>query len=100
MQKLIEGIHQFQRENFLPLQGLFEKLAKGQTPQNFSYPAEYSERTGMSFQARQGFWQEASALRESITHKVMPFVLVFGPLRDERRPEQRRLSTNRMRRHD
>ena len=33
MQKLIEGIHQFQRESFLPLQGLFEQLAKGQHPE-------------------------------------------------------------------
>ncbi len=33
MQKLIEGIHRFQRETFLPLQGLFEQLAKGQHPE-------------------------------------------------------------------
>ncbi len=33
MQKLIQGIHQFQREDFLPLQGLFEQLAKGQNPE-------------------------------------------------------------------
>ncbi|QDV70783.1 Carbonic anhydrase [Rosistilla carotiformis] len=33
MQKLIEGIHQFQRESFVPLQGLFEQLAKGQSPE-------------------------------------------------------------------
>lgn len=33
MQKLIQGIHQFQRETFLPLQGLFEQLAKGQKPE-------------------------------------------------------------------
>ena len=33
MQKLIEGIHQFQEENFRPLQGLFEKLSKGQNPE-------------------------------------------------------------------
>ena len=33
MQKLIEGIHQFQSETFLPLQGLFEQLAKGQNPE-------------------------------------------------------------------
>ena len=33
MQKLIEGIHQFQRESFLPLQGLFEQLAHGQQPE-------------------------------------------------------------------
>jgi len=32
MQKLIQGIHQFQSEDFLPLQGLFQKLAKGQNP--------------------------------------------------------------------
>ena len=28
MQKLIESIHQFQSESFVPLQGLFERLAK------------------------------------------------------------------------
>ena len=33
MQKLIEGIHQFQCESFVPLQGLFERLAKGQHPE-------------------------------------------------------------------
>ena len=33
MQKLIQGIHQFQEENFRPLQGLFEQLSKGQTPE-------------------------------------------------------------------
>lgn len=33
MQKLIQGIHQFQTESFLPLQGLFEQLAKGQNPE-------------------------------------------------------------------
>src|SRR5271163_1249151 len=33
MQKLIQGIHQFQGNGFLPLQGLFEKLAKGQNPE-------------------------------------------------------------------
>ena len=33
MQKLIKGIHQFQTESFLPLQGLFEQLAKGQEPE-------------------------------------------------------------------
>jgi carbonic anhydrase len=32
MQKLIQGIHQFQNENFRPLQGLFEQLSKGQSP--------------------------------------------------------------------
>ena len=33
MQKLIHGIHRFQEKNFSPLQGLFEKLAKGQNPE-------------------------------------------------------------------
>ena len=33
MQKLIQGIHQFQKESFRPLQGLFEDLAKGQNPE-------------------------------------------------------------------
>jgi carbonic anhydrase len=33
MQKLIQGIHQFQEHNFGPLQGLFEKLSKGQSPE-------------------------------------------------------------------
>ena len=33
MQKLIEGIHHFQEENFRPLQGLFEKLSRGQNPE-------------------------------------------------------------------
>jgi len=33
MQKLIQGIHQFQQESFRPLQGLFEELAKGQAPE-------------------------------------------------------------------
>lgn len=33
MQKLIQGIHQFQDENFRPLQGLFEQLSKGQSPE-------------------------------------------------------------------
>ncbi len=33
MQKLIEGIHRFQTEDFRPLQGLFEQLAKGQSPE-------------------------------------------------------------------
>lgn len=33
MQKLIEGIHAFQHENFRPLQGLFEQLARGQSPE-------------------------------------------------------------------
>jgi carbonic anhydrase len=33
VQKLIEGIHRFQRESFVPLQGLFAQLAKGQHPE-------------------------------------------------------------------
>ena len=33
MQKLIQGIHQFQANDFRPLQGLFEQLAKGQNPE-------------------------------------------------------------------
>lgn len=33
MQKLIQGIHQFRTEDFRPLQGLFEQLAKGQKPE-------------------------------------------------------------------
>jgi carbonic anhydrase len=33
MQKLIQGIHEFRQEDFLPLQGLFEQLAKGQNPE-------------------------------------------------------------------
>jgi carbonic anhydrase len=33
VQKLIEGIHRFQSEDFLPMQGLFEQLAKGQQPE-------------------------------------------------------------------
>jgi carbonic anhydrase len=33
MQKLIQGIHQFQTTEFRPLQGLFQKLAKGQNPE-------------------------------------------------------------------
>ena len=33
MQKLIQGVHQFQSGTFLPLQGLFEQLAKGQQPE-------------------------------------------------------------------
>jgi len=33
MQRLIQGIHRFQEEDFLPLQGLFEQLAKGQHPE-------------------------------------------------------------------
>jgi carbonic anhydrase len=33
VQRLIEGIHRFRRESFLPLQGLFEQLARGQHPE-------------------------------------------------------------------
>jgi carbonic anhydrase len=33
MQKLIQGIHQFQSEDFAPLQGLFQTLAQGQNPE-------------------------------------------------------------------
>ena len=33
MQKLLEGIHEFQRDDFGPLEGLFEKLAHGQEPE-------------------------------------------------------------------
>jgi carbonic anhydrase len=33
MQKLLSGIHHFQSKSFLPLQGLFEQLAKGQNPE-------------------------------------------------------------------
>jgi carbonic anhydrase len=33
MQKLIQGIHKFRTEDFRPLQGLFEQLAKGQNPE-------------------------------------------------------------------
>ena len=32
MQKLIDGIHHFQKTDFRPLQGLFQQLAKGQNP--------------------------------------------------------------------
>lgn len=32
MQKLIQGLHQFQRDIFGPRKGFFEKLAKGQNP--------------------------------------------------------------------
>lgn len=32
MQKLVEGIHQFQQDSFRPMQGLFEELARGQNP--------------------------------------------------------------------
>ena len=33
MQKLIHGIHQFQKNAFRPLQGLFEQLAQVQKPE-------------------------------------------------------------------
>ncbi len=33
MQKLIQGIHEFQQQHFRPLQGLFEQLAHGQSPE-------------------------------------------------------------------
>lgn len=33
MQKLIQGIHNFRSQDFRPLQGLFEELAKGQNPE-------------------------------------------------------------------
>lgn len=33
MQKLIDGIHQFHAKDFRPLKGLFEQLAKGQSPE-------------------------------------------------------------------
>ena len=33
MQRLIQGIHQFQQDGFRPLQDLFEQLAKGQAPE-------------------------------------------------------------------
>ncbi len=33
MQKLIQGIHQFQTTDFRPLEGLFKQLAKGQNPE-------------------------------------------------------------------
>lgn len=33
MEKLIQGIHRFQEENFRPLQGLYEQLSKGQSPE-------------------------------------------------------------------
>lgn len=33
MQKLIQGIHRFREQDFRPLQGLFEQLAKGQNPE-------------------------------------------------------------------
>jgi carbonic anhydrase len=32
MQRLIEGIHQFQQDSFRPLEGLFKQLAKSQNP--------------------------------------------------------------------
>jgi len=33
VQKLIQGIHQFRQEDFRPLKGMFEELAKGQSPE-------------------------------------------------------------------
>jgi carbonic anhydrase len=33
VEKLIRGIHHFQSKSFVPLQGLFEQLAKGQNPE-------------------------------------------------------------------
>jgi carbonic anhydrase len=33
MEKLIHGIHRFQRQEFRPLKGLFEKLGQGQNPE-------------------------------------------------------------------
>lgn len=33
MQKLIQGIHKFREENFRPLQRLYERLSKGQSPE-------------------------------------------------------------------
>lgn len=33
MQQLIDGIHRFQKQSFLPLQKLFERLAEGQHPE-------------------------------------------------------------------
>ncbi len=33
MQKLIQGIHEFRQRHFRPLQGLFEHLARGQSPE-------------------------------------------------------------------
>ena len=33
MQKLVQGIHEFQENGFKPLQGLFEQLARGQNPE-------------------------------------------------------------------
>lgn len=33
MQRLIQGIHQFQQDGFRPLQNLFSELAKGQAPE-------------------------------------------------------------------
>jgi len=43
MQKLIQGIHQFQKESFQPLQGLFEELAKGQNPETLKQPLQWLE---------------------------------------------------------
>jgi len=33
MQKLMEGIHKFRSESFVPMKDLFEQLAKGQSPE-------------------------------------------------------------------
>lgn len=33
MQKLVEGIHQFQQDSFRPMQDMFEQLARGQKPE-------------------------------------------------------------------
>ena len=33
MQKLVAGIHQFQQDSFRPMQGMFEQLARGQSPE-------------------------------------------------------------------
>lgn len=33
MQKLIQGIHQFEQRDFRPMKGLFEQLAHGQNPE-------------------------------------------------------------------
>jgi len=33
VQKLIQGIHQFRQDDFRPLKGLFEQLARGQNPE-------------------------------------------------------------------
>ena len=45
MQKLIQGIHAFQDKHFIPLQSLFEKLAKGyvNSEKGVRYSAESKE---------------------------------------------------------